>query len=147
MAKVFSIEDGNLSNRPITASKSRIYKDVDCSFESKPSSGDVYKKTDAAAVVQGVRNLLLTNKGEKPFNPYFGSRLNRLIFSLDTETDEDDVEQAVRNAITNHEPRARVISVSAKFSPDYNSADVTVNFRVVNTLKDVSVTVTIARIR
>lgn len=146
MAKAFSIEDGNLLNKPITASKSRTYKDVDCSFEKRPS-GDVYKKTDAAAVKQSVRNLLLTNRGEKPFQPYFGSRLQRLIFSLDTETDESDVEQVVREAIGNYEPRARVLSVTAKFSPDYNSANVTVNFRVVNTLEDVSVTVTIARIR
>lgn len=146
MAKAFSIEDGNLLNKPITASKSRTYKDVDCSFDKRPS-GDVYKKTDAAAVKQAVRNLLLTNRGEKPFQPYFGSRLQRLIFSLDTETDESDVEQVVREAIGNYEPRARVLSVNAKFSPDYNSANVTVNFRVVNTLEDVSVTVTIARIR
>jgi len=146
MAKAFSIEDGNLLNKPITASKSRTYKDVDCSFEKRPS-GDVYKKTDAAAVKQAVRNLLLTNRGEKPFQPYFGSRLQRLIFSLDTETDESDVEQVVREAIGNYEPRARVLDVTAKFSPDYNSANVTVNFRVVNTLEDVSVTVTIARIR
>jgi len=146
MAKAFSIEDGNLLNKPIVASRSRTYKDVDCSFEKRPS-GDVYKKTDAAAVKQSVRNLLLTNRGEKPFQPYFGSRLQRLIFSLDTETDESDVEQVIREAIDNYEPRARVSKVSAKFSPDYNSANVTVEFRVVNTLQDVTVTVTVARLR
>jgi phage baseplate assembly protein W len=146
MAKAFSIEDGNLSNKPITASKARTYKDIDCSFEKRPS-GDVYKKTDAAAVKQSVRNLLLTNKGEKPFNPYYGSQLQRLLFSLDTEVDEDDVDQVVRNAINNYEPRARVLNVSANFSPDYNSANVTVLFQVVNTMEDVTVTVTIARVR
>lgn len=146
MAKAFSIEDGNLSNKPITASKSRTYKDIDCSFEKRPS-GDVYKKTDAAAVKQAVRNLLLTNRGEKPFRPYFGSRLQQLIFSLDTETDESDVENVIREAIQNNEPRARVLNVKANFSPDYNSANVTVLFRVVNTMEDVTVTVTIARVR
>ena len=146
MAKAFSIEDGNLSNKPITASKSRTYKDIDCSFEKRPS-GDVYKKTDAAAVKQSVRNLLLTNRGEKPFQPYHGSQLQRLLFSLDTEIDQDDVEQVVTNAIRNYEPRARVLDVNANFSPDYNSANVTVLFRVVNTMEEVTVTVTIARVR
>lgn len=147
MAKAFSIEDGNLSNKPITASKSRTYKDIDCSFEKKITSGDIYKKTDAEAVKQSVRNLLLTNRGEKPFQPYYGSRLQRLMFSLDTETDESDVEDVVREAITNYERRARVLSVQANFSPDYNSANVTVFLRIVNTMEDVSVTVTIARVR
>lgn len=146
MAKAFSIEDGNLSNKPITASKSRTYKDIDCSFEKRPS-GDVYKKTDAAAVKQAVRNLLLTNKGEKPFQPYYGSQLQRLLFSLDTEIDQDDIDQVVRNAIENYEPRARVLNVNTYFSPDYNSANVTVLFRVVNTMEEVTVTVTIARVR
>lgn len=147
MAKAFSIEDGNLSNKPINASKSRTYKDIDCSFEKKLTSGDIYKKTDADAVKQSVRNLLLTNRGEKPFSPYYGSRLQRLMFSLDTETDESDVEDVVREAIANYEPRARVLKVQANFSPDYNSANVTVFLRIVNTLQDVSVTVTIARVR
>jgi phage baseplate assembly protein W len=147
MAKAFSIEDGNLSNKPITTTKSRTYKDIDCSFEKKLTSGDIYKKTDADAVKQSVRNLLLTNKGEKPFQPYFGSRLQRLMFSLDMETDESDVEDIVREAIKNYEPRATVLKVKANFSPDYNSANVTVFLRIRNTMQDVSVTVTIARVR
>lgn len=146
MAKTFSIEDGNLGNKPITASKSRVYQDIDCSFMTK-ASGDVYKKSDAAAVKQSVRNLLLTHKNEKPFQPYFGSQLSRLLFSLSTEVDEGDFETAVKDAINNYEPRAKVINVNANFTPDYNAAEITVLFRIVNTLEDVSVTVTISRVR
>lgn len=146
MAKTFSIEDGNLGNKPITASKSRVYQDIDCSFMTK-ASGDVYKKSDAAAVKQSVRNLLLTHKNEKPFQPYFGSQLSRLLFSLSTEVDEGDFETAVKDAINNYEPRAKVINVNANFAPDYNAAEITVLFRIVNTLEDVSVTVTISRVR
>ena len=146
MAKAFSIEDGNLGNKPITASKSRVYQDIDCSFKTK-ASGDVYKKSDAAAVKQSVRNLLLTHKNEKPFQPYYGSQLSRLLFSLSTEVDEGDFETVVKDAINNYEPRAKVLNVDANFTPDYNAAEITVLFRVKNTLEDVSVTVTISRVR
>ena len=146
MAKAFSIEDGNLGNKPITASKSRVYQDIDCSFKTK-ASGDVYKKSDATAVKQSVRNLLLTHKNEKPFQPYYGSQLSRLLFSLSTEVDEGDFETVVKDAINNYEPRAKVLNVDANFTPDYNAAEITVLFRVKNTLEDVSVTVTISRVR
>lgn len=146
MAKVFANEDGNLSNKPITATVSRAYSDIDCSFEAKPS-GDIYKKTDAAAVKQAVKNLLLTRRGEKPFNPYYGSGLYDLMFSLSTEVDGGDVANYVVNTITNNEPRAKVLSVETNFSTDYYSAEVTVEFQVINTLETTSVTVTISRNR
>lgn len=146
MAKVFANEDGNLSNRPITTTARKSYSDIDCSFETKPS-GDIYKKTDAAAVKQAVKNLLLTRRGEKPFNPYYGSGLYDLMFSLSTEVDGGDVANYVVNTITNNEPRARVLSVETNFSADYYSAEVTVEFQVIHTLETTSVTVTISRNR
>ena len=73
-AKAFSIEDGNLSIKPITTSQIRTYKDIDLTFENK-TSGDIFKKTDAAAVKQSIKNILLTNKTERPFQPYFGANL------------------------------------------------------------------------
>ena len=48
MARAFSIEDRTL-DRSIISSRNVSYKDVDLSFSAKPS-GDIYKKTDAAAV-------------------------------------------------------------------------------------------------
>jgi len=146
MAKAFSIEDGNLSNKPITTVVSKTYSDIDCSFKRKPSR-DIYKKTDADAVRQSVKNLLLTRRGEKPFNPYFGSAISNLLFSLSTEVDEGTIDDYVRNAINNNEPRAKVLEVNTIFSPDYNSAEVTVIFQVVTTMENVSVTVSISRNR
>ena len=81
MAKVFSIEDGNLTKVPLTSSVTRLYKDIDLTF-AKKSSGDIFKKTDAAAVKQSVKNILMTNPTEKPFDPYFGGGLNEFLFTL-----------------------------------------------------------------
>jgi phage baseplate assembly protein W len=147
MAKVFANEDGNLSNRPITTTVRRSYSDIDCSFEANEFSGDIYKKTDAAAVKQSVKNLLLTRRGEKPFNPYYGSGLYDIMFSLSTEVDEDDVSNYIRSAIGNNEPRVKLLDIKTLFSPDYNSADITVEFQVINTLETTTVTVTISRNR
>ena len=63
--RAFSIEDGNLGNKTITTARTVGYQDIDLSFTKKPS-GDIFKKSNAAAVKQAVRTLLLTNFAEKP---------------------------------------------------------------------------------
>ena len=59
-AKAFALEDGNLNTTKITSTKAVSYKDMDLFFSPKPS-GDIYKKQDAAAVKQSVKNILMTN--------------------------------------------------------------------------------------
>jgi|TARA_Y100000033_G_C2754033_1_gene115427 hypothetical protein len=145
MARAFSIEDRTL-DKSIISSRNVSYKDVDLSFSAKPS-GDIYKKTDAAAVKQAVKNLLLTSEGEKPFNPNFGSNLNSALFSLDTEFDPEYVQNLIYDAITNYEPRASVLSVAVQMQSDYNTLDASVEFQVVNTKEIVTLNVSIARLR
>ena len=107
MPNVFSIEDGNLQNKPITISVDREYSDIDCTFAAKPTTNALYKKTDANAVRQAVKNLLLTNRGSVPFRPLYGGDLEGLLFSLNTDVDEMDIEDAITRAINNSEPRGR----------------------------------------
>ena len=147
MSNVFSIEDGNLQNKPITVSVDREYSDIDCTFTPKPTTGDIYKKTDAAAVRQAVKNLLMTDRGSIPFRPYYGGNLEGMLFALSTELDEDDIENAIRLAIKNNEPRAEVREVSALFNEDTYSLSVRLVFAVVNTPKVVTMDLTIARSR
>ena len=147
MSNVFSIEDGNLQNKPITVSVDREYSDIDCTFTPKPTTGDIYKKTDAAAVRQAVKNLLMTDRGSIPFRPYYGGNLEGMLFALSTELEEDDIEDAIRLAIKNNEPRAEVREVTALFNEDTYSLSVRLVFAVVNTPKVVTMDLTIARSR
>ena len=145
MARAFSIEDGSL-DRSIVSSRNVAYKDIDLTFSPKPA-GDIFKKVDAAAVKQSVKNLLLTSRGEKPFNNFFGSNLNSALFALDTEFDPEFVQNLIFDAITNHEPRARVLSVTVQLKPENNTLDTTVEFQIVNTKEIVTLDVSLARVR
>ena len=145
MARAFSTEDTNLS-KSLISSRGTDYKDIDLAFAAKPA-GDVFKKTDAAAVKQAVKNLLLTNRGEKPFQPDFGADLNEVLFNLDTEFDPDFVQDLIAEAIKNFEPRALVLSVSVSTDGDNNRLDATVEFQVVNTEEIVTTEVSLARLR
>ena len=56
--RVLSKEDGNLNTSTLITSRSRLYSDIDLTFTAKPN-GEIYKKRDAAAVKQAVKNLLV----------------------------------------------------------------------------------------
>ena len=144
--RVHSIEDGNQQGLSLVSGRRRVYSDIDLTFAQKPD-GDVFKKQNVADVKQAVKNLLLTNFGEKPFNPFFGGNLNDFLFELNDGINESDVEDEVRRAIENHEPRAQILDVKAIAMPDNNDIRVTVTFKVVSLDEQVSITVSLARLR
>ena len=144
--RAFSIEDGNLGSKTILTSRAKSSKDIDLSF-AKKGSGDVFKKEDAAAVKQAVKNLLLTNFSEKPFLPRFGGNLNSLLFALNTDIDDEDLEEQIINAIEIYEPRARVTNVNSNLNDDDHQIQVTVTFRVINTNETVTTNIDLTRLR
>ena len=146
MARIFSIEDGNLSAGTLITSRAVSYSDIDLTF-AKKASGDIYKKTDAAAVKQAIKNLMLTNLGEKPFNPYFGGGLNDLLFELADDSSDILIQAVVEAAIENFEPRAKLLKVEPVILPDQNTARVKVVFQVISTSEEVVFETTVSRLR
>lgn len=146
MAKAFSLEDGNLNGSSIVQSNARVYSDIDLAFLVKPS-GDVYKKRHAAAVKQAVKNLLLTGKYEKPFQPNFGGNLGVALFELETDYNPQEVAENIASTIARYEPRARVLNIDFTSYPDRNEIRATITFEVVNVGETVSIDVNLARLR
>jgi|TARA_X000001316_G_C922305_1_gene37381 phage baseplate assembly protein W len=145
-AKAFSIEDGNLNTSSISTTKSVVYTDLDLFFSPKPS-GDVYKKQDVAAVKQSVKNILMTNFMEKPFNPEYGGNLNSFLFELDTTVEADILRDQIFETISLHEPRALMREVFISLDPEKNNIYVTINFQVLNSVEPVSLELSLTRLR
>jgi len=146
MAKVFSIEDGNIGNANLISARKITYADIDLSFANKPS-GDIFKKEHAAAVKQSVRNLLMTNFSEKPFLPRYGGNLNSFLFSLNTEVDELALEEKIIETVEIFEPRASVKNVEVISNENRNEVAVTVTFQVLSTNEVITTEISLTRLR
>jgi len=145
--RAYAAEDGNLNTKSVAVAVNKTYKDIDLSFTRRPS-GDIFKKTDAASVKQGVKNVLLTRVHEKPFNLDFGTRLNDLLFSLDTEFDDDEeIRDEITRAIAKFEPRARVVNISTTINGEQHEARATITFQIVNTAETFAIDLNLARLR
>ena len=146
MATKLAAEDVRLGSSSIIGSRTKIYKDIDLTFAVKPS-GEIFKKSHAAAVTQAVKNLVMTNFNEKPFLPTFGADVRSLLFDLADQDSESDIEDNILSALNVHEPRAKALNVVATSNPDYNSVDVRITFQVINTQEEVSLSIVLARLR
>jgi phage baseplate assembly protein W len=145
-AKAFALEDGNLNTTKITSTKAVSYKDMDLFFSPKPS-GDIYKKQDAAAVKQSVKNILMTNFMEKPFNSTYGGNLNSFLFELDTTVEADILRDQIFETIALHEPRALMREVYIGLEPEKNVIHVTINFQILNSVEPVTLELALTRLR
>jgi phage baseplate assembly protein W len=108
---------------------------------------DIAKKYDENAIKQSVRNLVMTNHYERLFHPEIGSQVTALLFEPFTPLLEAMLVRAITNTIQNHEPRVELLQVDVKLNPDNNAVFVTIIFRIVNTLKPLTVGFTIQRTR
>ena len=133
MSKIFSTEDGNL-NSSIRVVKERVYSDLDLTFASNTiGNKDIYRKTDAAAVKQSIKTLLLTNRNEKPYRPEFGGNLSGLLFSLADADTGSEIASRIKKAIARYEPRVEILGLKVTSTPDFNSINVRLEFRVIST--------------
>ena len=123
------------------------YQDLDFDFTPNPVTGDVAKVKDATSVKRGIRNVLLTENGERLFQSEFGSGLKNLLFEQMTELTSQLLEDEVRSAIDSWEGRAQVININVIPEEEYNRYRVAVIFRILNNPEEQQLEVLLSRER
>ena len=108
----------------------RTYKDLAFSFFANPMSGDIGKKTGAAAVKGAIVSILKTNFNERLFAPEFGANIRGLLFEQMNPITEQRMKKEVESAVARHEPRAEVLGVSVKAQEEQNRYEISVVFNV-----------------
>ena len=110
--------------------RTRLYSDLNLSFGIHPITKDISPVTDTDAVKNAIKNLLLTNFYDRPFNPTLGSGLTALLFEPANSFTAMALEDAIKKVINNHEPRVKNVSIDVKDMSDQNAYVVTVSFEV-----------------
>ena len=124
-----------------------IFSDIPISFTAHPITGNVKKSINRDAVKNSVRNIILTNHGERFFKPKFGGNVTSKLFENASKFTEFNTARSIRIALANYEPRAEVIKVKVTTDPDTNNLTVSLKFRVTNDPEPITVDVLLERIR
>ena len=109
----------------------QTFKDLSVTFKKHPVTSDLVTVKDKAAIVQSISNLLLTNKGERPFQPNLGSNINRVLFEPMDFASAGLIKTEIRDTLKIYEPRVSVQRIYCEPDFDSNAYQVEVQFKIV----------------
>jgi phage baseplate assembly protein W len=125
----------------------RTFSDLNLLFNVNPFTRDVTKRIDEEAIKASVRNLIQTRNFERPFHPEIGCQVNSLLFENITPVVYQIIKKTIFDVIEKFEPRVAVLDVKTQETPDTNTLDVTIIFRIINSERPITLRTTIQRVR
>lgn len=103
--------------------KDYVYSDLDSGLATK-YTGDFEVLYDSEVIIQSIRTIFATIRGERVRNP-IGSVLIRLLFEPMNQDTANSIKSIIHSSVTKYEPR--IESVSIKVVPDYDNDTYNVN--------------------
>ena len=124
-----------------------VYTDLDINLDYHPISKDIVKITNEDAIIRSVKNLLLTDYYERPFQHNIGSNIRKLLFENYTPTTQSMLKEAIQDTITSFEPRCNIIDIVISPFEDNNAVNITFTFSVLNREEPITLDFYLDRIR
>ena len=122
------------------------FSDFNNSMVTK-GDGDLAKTVDEFAVAQSIKNLILTDKMERPFQPTFGCDIRKSLFENFTPQTITVAKQRIAETIGQYEPRAEIINIDASPDEDNNALNMTIVFSLINSDVEQTLGLVLERIR
>ena len=129
------------------STKYQVYSDFLNDLTPHPVVKDVVRNTNEAAVNRSIRNLILTDRGERLYQPDIGSDIRQMLFEPMIQTTSDLIRKFVQNTITNYEPRVKVLNIDVTAYENQNAYAITITYLIINKQDPVQLTVTLDRAR
>ena len=123
------------------------FSDFLTNFDKSPMTDDLGRLTNENAIKTRVKNLILTNLGERPFKSSIGSNVIKSLFEPYTTFTADDIQEAIKHTLKFNEPSIKVVSVEILGDPDQHTMIVNIVFYVINSSSTVSIDVILKRVR
>ena len=110
---------------------SKGFKDISAIFEVNPLNDDLIALKNSNAIARSIRNLVFTSRGDKPFNPFLGSRVSEMLFDPMDSISSVAIRSEIERTINNFEPRVKLEKVEV--TPDYdgNQYDVLIKYQII----------------
>jgi phage baseplate assembly protein W len=131
----------------IISSASRQYTDLDLNFLIHPVRKDINKHKDEMAVINSIKNLMMTNHYERPFQPDLGSNVRRLLFENLDKITAISMEREIRQVVENYEPRAQIKALDILPDVDNNGFSVRMEFYIMNMTDPITINFFLERVR
>lgn len=124
----------------MVSSNSYFYSDFDIEFE-KQSNGDVTLLTDIDSIYNSIKNLILTNKGERRMLPTYGSIIQFLLFEPLDEITAKRIGEELVEGLKIWENRIEISSADIEIMYDENAYKCKLDFFIFESLNQETQTI------
>lgn len=111
-------------------SKRKPHRDLDLSLKIHPIRKDIIPLKDDAAIKNAVKNLLVSNFYERPFQDDLGANLRGLLFEPAGLLTTLKIKDNIKSVIKKYEPRVALTDISVNNMESDNSYHISVNFNI-----------------
>jgi phage baseplate assembly protein W len=116
----------NISDKTV-----RIWKDLNLNFGIHPITDDINRVYDVDAVKRSVKHLVMTDFGERPFQPWLGSNIRALLFENLNPFTVSVLRTTIETLLENFEPRVILYDLEINDAIS-NTLRITIYFKLVN---------------
>ena len=109
----------------------QTFKDLSITFKKHPVSDDLVTVKDKAAIVQSITALLLTRKGERPFQPELGCDIQNILFEPLDYGSAGILRSEIADVLNRYEPRIRVNTINCIPDEMSNGYEVELQYTIV----------------
>ena len=107
------------------------FKDINITFKKHPVTDDLVTVKDKSAVAQSIKGLLLTRRGERPFQPDLGSGLQDLLFEPMDYGSAALIKKEIRETLNRFEPRISITKLMCYPDLMNNGYDVELEYKII----------------
>ena len=111
-------------------SKRKPHRDLDLSLKIHPIRKDIIPLKDDAAIKNAIKNLLVSNFYERPFQDDLGANLRGLLFEPAGLLTTLKIKDNIKSVIKKYEPRVALTDISVNNMESDNSYHINVNFNI-----------------
>ena len=130
-----------------TQKKISLYSDFKKDLEVNLLTDDVSILRDEDSVKEAIRNLLMTDRGERLKQPNLGAGLRQLLFENMIPSTFELIKERVKSTLEIYEPRADIIDITVSGSLDEGSVFVNIVFFINNREQPITLDVILERTR
>jgi phage baseplate assembly protein W len=126
----------NLSDRSGTTNKASIvartkqYSDLDLNLTLHPVRKDIIPLRDDMAVKSALRNLIVSNFYERPFNAMLGANLRALLFEPADNITQIALRSNIERVIRRQEPRVDLYNIEIEDLSDENKYQISIFYNI-----------------
>ena len=132
---------------PLSRRKVETYADFHKDLTLSPVNFDLSRKIDEDSIKESIRNIVMTNRGERLFQPNLGCDIRGMLFENFTPDMVVTAKEMISNAIKSFEPRAELIGVDIITSIDTNNLDVIIVYSIINRQEPLTLVITLDKVR